>query len=176
LAALRGLNCWRGHRDLRARNTQTGICIAQRSRRSQRGEMRVGDETASVDTTACGREPGKASHRGHRGRGEGNEGWVAKLRLSRGSLSVWRCAESSLGFTRPRAAASPLTSFAPSQFSPSVTSVASVRCFPPRRMLLARAASPLTSFAPSQFPPLCDLRGLCAMLSPKTCVSRPPTS
>jgi hypothetical protein len=48
--------------------------------------------------------------------------------LRRGSLSryppswllcsVWRCAESSLGLTRPPAAASPLTSFCPSLYPP----------------------------------------------------------
>jgi len=31
-------------------------------------------------------------------------------------------------------------------------------------------------FCPIPISPLCDLRGLCAMLSPKTCVSRPPSS
>jgi hypothetical protein len=77
-------------------------------------------------------------------------------------------------------------SIAPPQFSPSVTSVTSVRCFPSSRSsrnespvlgvrccegsgVLSRpeaAVSPKQFSMPHPYFPLCDLCGLCAMLSP----------
>ena len=68
-----------GHRGFWARTTRIGESIAQRSRRSQRGDW-VGRRDALVDTVASGRETrelGKASHRGHGGHrgGIGACGW-----------------------------------------------------------------------------------------------------
>ncbi len=58
--------------------------------------------------------------------------------------------------------------FRPIRISPSVTSVASVRCFP--REVCSSPASRRVApnqFRPNRISPLCDLRGLCAMLSPR---------
>jgi hypothetical protein len=58
--------------------------------------------------------------------------------------------------------------FCPISISPSVTSVASVRCFP-RDVCYSPASRRVAAnqFRPIPISPLCDLRGLCAMLSPR---------
>jgi hypothetical protein len=90
--------------------------------------------------------------------------------LRRASPPVWYAGVQNLRlvFTRPPAAASALTSFAPSQFPPSMTSVASVRCFP-GDVCYSPASRRVAAnqFWPIPISPLCDLRGLCAMLSPR---------
>ena len=92
-----------------------------------------------VNTTACGRETaqlGKASHRGHRG--PGMEVLIV------GVLSV-----NGVGFRARKKPRLFFTAFpdrilwAPIPNPPSVTSVASVRCFPPLRSFLRPEATGL---------------------------------
>jgi hypothetical protein len=110
---------------------------------------------------------------------------MMEIRRPRESLRVWwkKCGtrnDSSAGSRPGRQArgdiliqdgvfSHPETKLSPKRLpaSPSVTSAASVRCFPPKRV---RPEAKVTTKAPSgvqRWIPLCDLRGLCAMLSPK---------
>src|SRR5271154_4811836 len=65
-----GVRLFGGQHGFWAGKTRVGESIAQRSRRSQRGNLRSDGATLLVDSIASGRErpaSGKASHRGHGG-------------------------------------------------------------------------------------------------------------
>jgi hypothetical protein len=136
--------------------------------------MRVGGQTASGDVAAAGRRNKRTGKRHEGSPGAGR----AKLRLSRGlplCLTLHRQPPEILvgarfipmvywgDVAREGFAESPGSGIYLRRGSPGYAGVQNLR---PVFTRPRAAASPLTSSAHPNFP-LCDLRGLCAMLSPR---------
>jgi hypothetical protein len=163
-----GPNCWRGHRGLRARNTQTGKSIAQRSRRSQRGELGWGQIAGGTPRPAREKYANRESiaQRSRRSQ-RGNENWGGESDSGDATAGVSPCN------VNPSHRFSFGLIHAPQPRTPHFRTFPVLRCQPSTLGLLAqRPRCSRSSLAPSQSSLVASVR--CSLRGVVFLVRRPP--